>query len=278
LSSNENPLGPSPRAAEAFLASAAGLNRYPGGFELREALAQDYDSGLKTSSWAAVRKASSTSTMRAGSFEISLLQLRPAQHPRPAGRADADTAGVTVTLWFTTHSIRMERDRDPGEPYEIIGVDHLSTDNARRFLEDYSIAPWVRRVETDRSGPGPVRRAGAEAAQGDIFVFADAHVLFSPGFFHRVSATMRKEIWGSVGSLHFPVGWNGFDGGGFSTHYELTLEQNFRGNNLAGNFQTLTEIAAHGHGCVAVRKDRYLRVGGYHPGHTGYGGDENYPD
>jgi histidinol-phosphate aminotransferase len=43
LSSNENPLGPSPRAVEAFLASAARLNRYPSGFELREALANQYD-------------------------------------------------------------------------------------------------------------------------------------------------------------------------------------------------------------------------------------------
>src|ERR1035438_7782280 len=28
-----------------------------------------------------------------------------------------------VTLWFTIHAIRMEMDRDAGEPYEIIVVD-----------------------------------------------------------------------------------------------------------------------------------------------------------
>jgi len=184
-----------------------------------------------------------------------------------------------VTLWFTIHAIRMEMDRDRGEPYEIIVVDNGSTDSTKTFLEDYAIAPWVRRIETtDRSGPGPVRNAGADAAQGDILLFADAHVLFSPGFFRRVSNTMRNEIWDRVGSLHFPIGWNGFAADAFSTHYKLTLDQNFWGDNLAGNFQTLTEISVHGHGCVAMRKDHFYEVGGYHPAQAGYGGEENYLD
>jgi len=44
LSSNETPLGPSPRAVEAYLAEAAHLSRYPDGSArpLREALAQRY--------------------------------------------------------------------------------------------------------------------------------------------------------------------------------------------------------------------------------------------
>lgn len=47
LSSNENPLGPSPAAREAFLAAAATLERYPdgGSMALREAIASTY--GLK---------------------------------------------------------------------------------------------------------------------------------------------------------------------------------------------------------------------------------------
>jgi len=44
LSSNENPLGPSPAAREAFLAAATGLERYPegGAPQLREAIAAKY--------------------------------------------------------------------------------------------------------------------------------------------------------------------------------------------------------------------------------------------
>lgn len=43
LSSNENPLGSSPRALDAYAAAASRLNRYPGGRELREALARHYE-------------------------------------------------------------------------------------------------------------------------------------------------------------------------------------------------------------------------------------------
>ena len=44
LASNENPLGPSPRAVEAILAALSKLNRYPdgSGFYLRKKLAEKY--------------------------------------------------------------------------------------------------------------------------------------------------------------------------------------------------------------------------------------------
>jgi histidinol-phosphate aminotransferase len=44
LASNENPLGPSPRAIEAIRSHLHGVNRYPsGGLELRQRLAQEFD-------------------------------------------------------------------------------------------------------------------------------------------------------------------------------------------------------------------------------------------
>jgi len=44
LASNENPLGPSPRALEAIVHALGGLNYYPnGGLDLRERLAAEYD-------------------------------------------------------------------------------------------------------------------------------------------------------------------------------------------------------------------------------------------
>jgi hypothetical protein len=89
---------------------------------------------------------------------------------------------------------------------------------------------------------------------------------------------MRNEIWDEVGSLHVPVGWNGFKLDDYATHYELTLEKDFWGINLVGNFKVLTEIAVLGHACVVVRRDRYFEVGGYHKGQANYAGDENYLD
>src|SRR5579872_6680186 len=44
LASNENPLGPSPRAIEAISKALPGLNYYPnGGLDLRERLAEEFD-------------------------------------------------------------------------------------------------------------------------------------------------------------------------------------------------------------------------------------------
>lgn len=49
LASNENPLGPSPKAVEAMQAALAGLHRYPdgAGFELRSALAKKFKVGFE---------------------------------------------------------------------------------------------------------------------------------------------------------------------------------------------------------------------------------------
>ena len=48
LASNENPLGPSPKAVAALSETAATLHRYPdgGGYRLRTALAERYKVGL----------------------------------------------------------------------------------------------------------------------------------------------------------------------------------------------------------------------------------------
>src|ERR1700722_1834957 len=44
LASNENPLGPSPRAIEAIASNLRGLNFYPnGGLDLRERLASEFN-------------------------------------------------------------------------------------------------------------------------------------------------------------------------------------------------------------------------------------------
>jgi glycosyltransferase involved in cell wall biosynthesis len=184
-----------------------------------------------------------------------------------------------LNLWYTLHNIRMIWDEWPDEGHELIVVDNQSTDQtAERLLDDPGIQPWVRRVETDRSGPGPVRQAGAEAARGEIFIFVDAHVLLSPDFFRKVCGVLREQVWDSVGSLHVPIGWNGGYRKEFSTHYTLTLDRDFWGANTAGGFTALTEVAAMGHGCVAVRRDHFFACRGYSAPFSEYGGDETYLD
>ncbi|MEI8093239.1 MAG: histidinol-phosphate transaminase [Spirochaetales bacterium] len=74
LSSNENPLGPSPRALEAIAASARELNIYPDGAAtaLREALANAY--GLKPGNFLVGNGSDEVFTLIAGAF------IRPGDH------------------------------------------------------------------------------------------------------------------------------------------------------------------------------------------------------
>ena len=184
-----------------------------------------------------------------------------------------------LNLWYTLHNIRMIWDEwSDDEDRELIVVANESDDGTAKFLDNPRIASWVRRVATDRSGPGPVRQAGAEEARGEILFFVDAHVLLSPDFFRKVTRIMRERVWDSVGSFHVPIGWNGGSTKRSSTHYKLTLETDFWGINTAGGFTELTEVATMGHGCLAVRRDHFFACRGYSAPFRQYGGDETYLD
>ena len=64
LASNENPLGPSPKAVAAMRDALNRSHFYPdgGGWALRSAIARNWNSSAKTSSWAMGRTKSSNSS------------------------------------------------------------------------------------------------------------------------------------------------------------------------------------------------------------------------
>jgi glycosyltransferase involved in cell wall biosynthesis len=188
------------------------------------------------------------------------------------------TLNEGANLWYTLHCLKLLWEHFPDD-HELIVVDSGSTDNTIRFLSDYQLTKFTRLVQTTASGAGPVRQIGAGAAKGEILFFLDAHVLVPPTFFRlAVEAITQPEIWRQIGCLHFPIGWNGGWSDGLSTHYELTLESNFWGQHIPGNFSTMTEIAAAGHAGFAVRKEHFECVRGYSAPFVQYGGEETYLD
>ncbi len=181
-------------------------------------------------------------------------------------------------LWFTIHCLKIIWDWRPDE-HELIVVDNGSTDNTVSFLQDPVLGKFVRLVETDAPGAGSARQVGAGVASGDVLFFLDAHVLVPPTFFSKALSTMRQpEIWERMGAMHFPIGWNGGPGDALATHYRLTLDSNFWGDHVVGNFEDVTEIASAGHAAVAVRRDHFESVRGYHAPFVEYGGEETYLD
>jgi glycosyltransferase involved in cell wall biosynthesis len=180
-------------------------------------------------------------------------------------------------LWYTLHCFLMLWDAQGVQDHELIVVDSGSTDKTLEFLNRGSMSKHVRLVETDASGPGPVRQVGAAVANGEVLFFFDAHVLVPPGFFvDALAAIKRPEVWERLGSMHFPVRWDW--GGSASTYYKLTLEQDFWGTHGVKRFDEVSEVAVAIHCATAVRRDHYETVGGYHTSQIQYGGDECYLD
>ena len=78
-------------------------------------------------------------------------------------------------LLWTCENVRMHA----GCEHEVIVVDDASTDGSADRLPG-----WVRvlrRTKADRLGVAPARRAGVAMAEGDAFLFLDAHMRVEPG-------------------------------------------------------------------------------------------------
>ena len=83
--------------------------------------------------------------------------------------------------------------------YEIIIVDNGSTDNSTDFLEQDHDSTCIRLFKTEKPlGAASARNFGAAFAQGDIVVFVDAHVIFSPGWLDPIRELLQREEMGIV--------------------------------------------------------------------------------
>ncbi|HKR00653.1 MAG TPA: glycosyltransferase [Pyrinomonadaceae bacterium] len=135
-------------------------------------------------------------------------------------------------------------------PSEIIVVDDASTDGSAATADDYGVS--VFRLAR-RSGPAAARNHGARQASGEILLFVDADVLLRPESVEHVAAAFRKDL--DLAAV-------------FGSYDDAPAEQNFLSQykNLFHHFthqQSSTAASTFWAGCGAVRRDVFLRAGGF---------------
>ncbi|HEC64686.1 MAG TPA: glycosyltransferase family 2 protein [bacterium] len=196
---------------------------------------------------------------------------------------------------FTIYSILhcWEADGFKEKDIEIIIVDNCSDDNqfpqrgtkgTTSYLEGRSMysSGKIRILRDPIAGNHSARNKGAEIAKGKYLFFSDAHMAYKPGFFKTILQTVDE----SKGMVHGAIAWMGAypsytnegnpHGTGFQ--YSIKLGEEIKGTwaNYAVDTEKWFYIPALGHCSVAVRRDQFMKFGGYPKVHRTYGGGEFY--
>lgn len=129
------------------------------------------------------------------------------------------------------------------------------------------------------AGNHTARNRGAEIARGKFLFFSDAHMSYRPGFFRH----MLRACEESGGIVHGAIAWMGTYPPmppSIGMQYTLKLGEEFKGTwaPYVTTMDNWSYIASQGHCSVMVRRDQFLRFGGYQEYHRTYGGGEIYMD
>jgi glycosyltransferase involved in cell wall biosynthesis len=194
---------------------------------------------------------------------------------------------IVFTIYSIIHCL--ETEGFTHKDFEIIVVDNASTDDVypqrgtagtTSYLEARGIYfNGVLRILRDPiAGNHSARNKGAQIARGEYLFFSDAHMSYRPGFFTEMIRTIDE----SGGLFHGTIGWLGayppVDRGlGYS--YTIKLGEEWKGT--WNNYKLADDwwyIPSQGHCSVGVRRDQFIKFGGYPKVHRTYGGGEFYMD
>jgi glycosyltransferase involved in cell wall biosynthesis len=128
------------------------------------------------------------------------------------------------------------------------------------------------------AGNHSTRNRGAEVARGKYIFFSDAHMAYAPGFFKR----MIRAIDETDGIVHGAIGWLGGyppKERDFGYQYTMKLGEEIKGT--WANYKLADDyfyIPLQGHCCLGVKREQFMKFGGYPEFHRCYGGGEFYLD
>lgn len=186
--------------------------------------------------------------------------------------------GAGMGLWATTQSCDDDLSYSKGKynyNYVIVSNGEPLKAESRQVIHHLKKAGRLREhIHSDEPITPPVaRQMGAEVADGRVLFFFDNHCLVTRHYFDRAMMDFDKY---PIDVLHSTTMY--YTGNGFHYHYNLGLEYNFWASGCGKPHDEWRpyQIAAGGHGCIAVSRDVWDFVGGYGPSTLlrGYAGEE----
>lgn len=152
-------------------------------------------------------------------------------------------------------------------PYELIVVDDGSSDRSTAFVSQEAYRD-LRLITTTGIGPGPARNLGVKAAQGNLLVFLDAHIIVNNRWLDQLLSHFTDPEVCAVAPVL----------GGFNpTHpdvYGFTLDKNLKPVWVTKPIVEFSPVALAGVGCLALRRDIFEKLGGFDEAMKGIGYDD----
>ena len=151
--------------------------------------------------------------------------------------------------------------------YELIVVDDASEDGCCRFMEGLPQGGPLRMIRTQGLGSAKARNVGAAIAQGDIFVFCDAHIFVENHWLDKLAEPLQNGALDAVCASIAPHDRPNDASGGFTWDEKLSFKWLPRPSKLS-------PVPLLPGGCLAVKKSVFFDVEGFDRGFIVWGRED----
>jgi GT2 family glycosyltransferase len=151
---------------------------------------------------------------------------------------------------------------------ELVVVDNNSKDHTKDIVQRF--APFARYVFEGRTAFSMARKAGADAATGDIFLYLDDDILVKPGSFTNIVEIFQRHVDCGVIAGHIDPKYDSPP-----PQWASSCQSSFNGWSLfnpetysfiTSEFQEVPSAAGP---MMAIRRTAYEQVGGFPPDTVG---------